>query len=85
MEDIKCPYCGNEFEVNHDDGVGYTDGETHTQYCDSCGKDFECKTTVMFMYETFCNEGDHELDHHETDRAHHYQCNRCDYSKCELK
>lgn len=26
MSDVKCPYCGNEQEINHDDGYGCEDG-----------------------------------------------------------
>ena len=40
MNDIECPYCGHEQEVNHDDGYGYKEDELHEQQCCECGKYF---------------------------------------------
>ena len=29
MSDEKCPYCGHEIEICHDDGYGYEEGVKH--------------------------------------------------------
>lgn len=29
--DVECPYCGAEQEINHDDGQGYDEGVLHRQ------------------------------------------------------
>ena len=38
MSDVTCPYCKEDFEVNHDDGAHYKDGESEQDYCPNCGK-----------------------------------------------
>jgi len=50
-ERIKCPYCGQEIEIDHEDGYGYEEEEIHTQECDHCGKTFKYYTYVHFSYE----------------------------------
>jgi len=51
MNDIECPYCGTEQEINHDDGYGYEEDETHEQQCVSCDKSFAFTTSISFCYE----------------------------------
>ena len=48
--DLECPYCGAELEVNHDDGQGYAEDELHQQECRACGKVFVFTTTITFHY-----------------------------------
>lgn len=38
MDDVTCPYCNEEFEVNHDDGAHYKDGEEQEDSCPHCEK-----------------------------------------------
>ncbi len=49
MKDVKCPYCGKEQEIDHDDGYGYEENETYTQEC-VCGKIFTFATYISFDY-----------------------------------
>lgn len=49
-KDTKCPYCGADVEINHDDGYGYSEDETHQQECGECGKTFTYTTTICFHY-----------------------------------
>lgn len=51
MNDIECPYCGEELEINHDDGYGYTEDRRHQQECGACGKTFTYLTSISFNYE----------------------------------
>lgn len=51
MSDEKCPYCEADVEINHDDGYGYNEGETHMQECGACGKTFSYTTTISFSYD----------------------------------
>jgi hypothetical protein len=51
MEDVDCPYCGKEQEINHDDGYGYEEGKIHSQHCSDCGKTFAYTTSISFYYE----------------------------------
>jgi len=46
-----CPYCGKEVEICHDDGYGYSEGETHQQECHHCGKVFVFTTSISFWYD----------------------------------
>jgi len=50
-EDVKCPYCGSEQEINHDDGYGYEEDEVHQQECGECGKTFGYETTILYYYD----------------------------------
>lgn len=64
MSDVKCPYCGEEQEINHDDGYGYSEDDIHHQGCGSCDKTFTFTTAIHFEYhanEAPClnDEGDH--------------------------
>jgi len=50
MNDMKCPYCGADQEVNHDDGQGYDQDVAHQQECSNCGKTYIFKTVISFDY-----------------------------------
>lgn len=51
MEDIECPYCGKEQEINHDDGYGYEEDRIHQQQCDDCDKYFTYTTSISYHYD----------------------------------
>lgn len=53
MRDAKCPYCGDEVEINHDDNYGYEESRIYQQKCDSCGKTFTYSTAIYFTYTTY--------------------------------
>ena len=48
--DIKCPYCGHEQDINHDDGYGYAEDETFEQECHQCEKIFAYTTEITFYH-----------------------------------
>lgn len=50
MRDVECPYCGADLDINHDDGYGYSEDETHQQECCECGKAFVFTTAIHFSY-----------------------------------
>lgn len=52
MSKAECPYCGEDQEINHDDGYGYEEGETYEQDCHSCGNTFAYTTSISFSYDT---------------------------------
>lgn len=49
--DIECPYCNEGQEINHDDGYGYSEFETHEQECGHCEKTFVYTTSISFDYD----------------------------------
>jgi len=51
MEDVNCPYCGFEQEIDHDDGFGYDECGKWEQECVSCEKVFIYTTYISFSYE----------------------------------
>ena len=51
MSDVECPYCKSAQEINHDDGYGYEEDETHEQQCGDCGEYFAFTTSILFLYE----------------------------------
>ena len=60
----RCPYCGAEVEINHDDGYGLEENEIYEQECGSCEKTFVYTTTIHTSYnlrKADClNDGQHE-------------------------
>ena len=64
MSDISCPYCGENQEINHDDGYGYDEDEIHNQECGSCENTFAYTTSILFLYEAHkadcLNDGKHD-------------------------
>ena len=50
MNDVNCPYCNAENEINHDDGYGYQEDEIYQQECDSCDKTFTFTTSIIYYY-----------------------------------
>ena len=49
--DIVCPYCHHPQDINHDDGYGYEEGQTHQQECGQCEKTFAYTTSISYHYE----------------------------------
>lgn len=65
MNDINCPYCGSEQEINHDDGYGYEESEIHNQQCGICDKYFTFTTSISYYYRVAkadcLNDGEHKF------------------------
>lgn len=51
MNDIECPYCGAEQNIEHDDGQGYAEDEIHQQQCGECEKYFIFTTSIHYYYD----------------------------------
>ena len=51
LQDVKCPYCDEWQEINHDDGYGYEEDKVFTQECGKCNKTFIYTTSISFYYE----------------------------------
>jgi hypothetical protein len=66
IADTQCPYCEKDVEINHDDGQGYSEDETHTQECAHCGMTFTYTTAIIYYYEPAkapCQNGEeHSLE-----------------------
>jgi len=69
-KEIKCPYCGHEQDINHDDGYGYAEDEVFNQQCDKCDKYFVFTTSISFYYEAqkadCLNDGNHDFHPNHT-------------------
>jgi len=48
--DINCPYCDAELDINHDDGYGYGEDEVFQQECGNCLKSFIFTTSIIYSY-----------------------------------
>jgi hypothetical protein len=85
MNDIKCPYCGEEQEVCHDDGFGYEEDRRHEMQCHKCEKYFVFTTHISFYYfpeKADCLNGDpHDLKETSTYPRRHTKmaCKNCDH------
>ena len=84
MSDMECPYCGDQQEVNHDDGHGYAEGVKHHHYCTYCGKAFVFETFIHMAYEPAradcLNDGQHVWTPTQTWPKHRTRmvCSHCD-------
>ena len=78
MSEIRCPKCGMEQEVNHDDGYGYDEGETFEQDCVECGYEIHFTTHISFDYNVYCSD-QHELYQPLDNKPDFYMCENCDY------
>lgn len=79
MSDVKCPYCGSEQEINHDDGYGYDEGDEYEQDCPACNKTFKFTTFISFSYAVECQEGDHDMQPFGDKWPDMYKCSKCDF------
>lgn len=83
-EDVECPYCGKEQDINHDDGYGYEEGVKHQQDCPYCHKTFVYTTEISFYYEAekadCLNGGEHEWEITDTcpNMYSRMRCKACD-------
>ena len=77
MSDVKCPYCGHEQEINHDDGYGFEEDEQHEQECTNCGRRFEFTTSIIYSYSVHCkHKSEHQMVNEYKDL---WECEKCDY------
>mgnify|MGYP003493967466 FL=1 len=87
MSDMKCPYCGADEEVCHDDGHGYAEDERHEHECSECEKTFVFRTKIVFYYDPSkadcLNGADHELQFRQSWPKEYSRmcCNHCDYER----
>lgn len=91
MSDVKCPYCGEDQEICHDDGYGYEEGQIHQQECGDCRKTFGFRTSIHYYYEAHqapcMNGAPHELEKSTIypdifkDARH---CKHCEYQDREI-
>jgi DNA-directed RNA polymerase subunit RPC12/RpoP len=82
MNDIECPYCGADQEINHDDGYGYEEGKTHEQECGDCGKNFAYTTSISFYYEAAKADCLNGLPHNMA-KVIHYPVLWPDWARCK--
>ena len=89
MYDVKCPYCGEETQINHDDGYGYEEGQLHEQECWKCEKYFAYETIISIdhrPYKADClNGADHKWkpvrNSHYPDKQRCKDCGKEDNGK----
>ncbi len=79
MSDVKCPICGFEQEINHDDGYGFEEDERHDQFCINCEYEFEFTTSITYSYNVYCKDDDHNLEPFGDKWPDMYECTKCDY------
>ena len=79
MSDVTCPYCKAEQEICHDDGYGYEEDESHEQACTGCDKAFKFTTSILYVYEVECQEGDHDMEPSGDKWPDMYECDKCDF------
>lgn len=87
MSDMKCPYCGADQEVCHDDGHGYAEDVKHEHTCSECDKTFVFETTIILCYEASpadcLNGADHRLVFRRSwpEQRSRMECEHCGYER----
>jgi len=87
MSDMRCPYCGAEQEVNHDDDHGYAEGVKWEHECTECEKVFVFETSIALYYEPSkadcLNGAEHDYRRTQTIplRATRMRCHACDHER----
>ena len=76
--DVKCPSCGKEQDINHDDGYFYDEAGKHNQDCIGCDKLFNFTISISYNYEVFCEDDKHDLELSGTGSTL-LTCTNCDY------
>lgn len=65
MQEIKCPYCEKNIEIDHDEGYGYEEDVVHQQTCHLCDNTFTYITYIIYHYypeKAEClNDGEHDF------------------------
>lgn len=64
MDTVDCPYCGQENEINHDDGAHYDEEHAESMECEHCDKKFLVDATISWYFEgreaDCLNDGEHK-------------------------
>lgn len=76
MSDVKCPHCGEEQEICHDDGAGYEEDVNHEQHCRDCNKPFIFTTSVSYSYDVYCKDVEHDMENTHKDL---WECKNCNH------
>jgi len=92
MDEVDCPYCGETFEINHDDGAHYRDGESEVDTCSNCDKQIMISASCCWSYEAekadcLNDMVDHDWtkwyklwvgeEEHEAQKLERRSCNAC--------
>jgi hypothetical protein len=86
-DDVDCPYCGKEQEINHDDGYGFGEDIRYQQECGDCGKTFAFTTSISVdhrAHKADCLNGQpHKLKMSATFPRMYSRmiCDDCDYER----
>lgn len=84
MKDVECPYCGEDQEINHDDGYGYEEDEVYQQECRNCHKTFTFTTSISFYYEAAKADCLNGAEHkYEQTHTHPKKCTRMRCVDCD--
>jgi hypothetical protein len=79
----KCPYCGADIEINHDDGYGTYEDVTYQQECSKCGKIFVFTTSIVLYYRLkkapCLNGGEHKWKDINCGNEHFVYRRICEY------
>lgn len=81
MSDVNCPNCGEGQEINHDDGYGYEEDQDFEQQCSDCNYTFIFTTGILYVYNTECQEDDHDMQPFGDKWPNMYGCEKCDHSE----
>jgi hypothetical protein len=87
MNDVECPYCGHEQEVNRDDGFGCEEDMIYEMECCNCEKYFVFTASIHFYYDASkadcLNGGKHRYKKTSTVPrfATRWRCQDCGHEK----
>lgn len=62
--DVKCPYCGHEMELCHDDGAYYSEDYEDCE-CYKCEETFQVSTYISYTHTAHCADNMHDYVKYE--------------------
>lgn len=64
MDEVECPYCEANVEINHDDGAHYDENRSEEMCCPECDKYFMVSVSLSRYFEgekaDCLNDGEHD-------------------------
>lgn len=79
MSDVKCPYCKNYQEINHDEDYKLEEDVEYEKKCFKCNKVFMFTPFISYSYEVFCKKEDHKMEPLGDEFPGIFYCSECKF------
>lgn len=74
MSDVKCPHCGEEFDVYDTEA---DESRLHEYQCPGCDKTLMLQCSISVDWDAYCKKGEHDIETKHHPLATWDECKRC--------